>query len=200
VPYAELADPQSLNLYGYVRNNPLSRADVDGHCDTPLTFVGCLLVVTVGAILITHELHEWAERRKKAEADAFQKSLDCTSSNAQCTEEELRAYDRERLRTYGEGAVKAIENTVPTATPAADVTGFVIDQAKGKIVDKLVDSAKKQGDQQKDQSNQQGQKDQKQQPSVTPPKATPPPPPPPSPQPPPPPPPPPPKKKDGHGD
>ena len=31
VPYANLADPQSLNLYSYVRNNPLSRFDVDGH-------------------------------------------------------------------------------------------------------------------------------------------------------------------------
>jgi RHS repeat-associated protein len=32
VPYAILPDPQTLNLYGYVRNNPLSHADVDGHC------------------------------------------------------------------------------------------------------------------------------------------------------------------------
>src|SRR5437868_7966351 len=32
VPYADLADPQTLNLYGYVRNNPLGRSDVDGHC------------------------------------------------------------------------------------------------------------------------------------------------------------------------
>jgi hypothetical protein len=32
VPYAVFGDPQTLNLYAYVRNNPLSRADVDGHC------------------------------------------------------------------------------------------------------------------------------------------------------------------------
>jgi RHS repeat-associated protein len=32
VPYAEFADPQSLNLYTYVRNVPTSRVDVDGHC------------------------------------------------------------------------------------------------------------------------------------------------------------------------
>ena len=31
VPYAKLDDPQRLNLYAYVRNNPLSRADLDGH-------------------------------------------------------------------------------------------------------------------------------------------------------------------------
>jgi len=33
VPYADLNDPQSLNLYAYVRNNPLSKVDPDGHAD-----------------------------------------------------------------------------------------------------------------------------------------------------------------------
>lgn len=33
VPYARLEDPQTLNLYAYVRNNPLSRIDPDGHID-----------------------------------------------------------------------------------------------------------------------------------------------------------------------
>jgi hypothetical protein len=31
VPYADLTNPQSLNLYGYVGNNPLSHRDEDGH-------------------------------------------------------------------------------------------------------------------------------------------------------------------------
>src|SRR5205807_621291 len=31
VPYAVFGDPQSLNLYTYVRNDPISRADADGH-------------------------------------------------------------------------------------------------------------------------------------------------------------------------
>jgi RHS repeat-associated protein len=33
VPYAKLDDPQTLNLYSYVRNNPLTRNDPDGHTD-----------------------------------------------------------------------------------------------------------------------------------------------------------------------
>ena len=32
VPCAKLDNPQSLNLYSYVLNNPLSKADPDGHC------------------------------------------------------------------------------------------------------------------------------------------------------------------------
>ncbi|MGH9514841.1 MAG: RHS repeat-associated core domain-containing protein [Terriglobales bacterium] len=31
VPYANFRDPQTLNLYSYVRNNPLNRIDPDGH-------------------------------------------------------------------------------------------------------------------------------------------------------------------------
>jgi RHS repeat-associated protein len=31
VPYADFGDPQSLNLYSYVRNSPIARFDVDGH-------------------------------------------------------------------------------------------------------------------------------------------------------------------------
>ena len=31
VPYADLMDPQTLNLYSYVGNNPISRVDRDGH-------------------------------------------------------------------------------------------------------------------------------------------------------------------------
>ena len=31
VPYSKLTDPQSLDLYAYVRNNPMSQSDPDGH-------------------------------------------------------------------------------------------------------------------------------------------------------------------------
>jgi RHS repeat-associated protein len=31
VPYADFSDPQSLNLYAYVRNDPLTNRDLDGH-------------------------------------------------------------------------------------------------------------------------------------------------------------------------
>jgi RHS repeat-associated protein len=32
VPFAKFGDPQTLNLYSYVINNPLDRVDADGHC------------------------------------------------------------------------------------------------------------------------------------------------------------------------
>jgi RHS repeat-associated protein len=39
IRYAKLDDPQSLNLYAYVRNHPLTRVDEDGHdgcCDVSI--------------------------------------------------------------------------------------------------------------------------------------------------------------------
>jgi RHS repeat-associated protein len=41
VPYADLRDPQTLNLYSYSRNNPLGSADANGHCEGVLA-LGCL--------------------------------------------------------------------------------------------------------------------------------------------------------------
>ena len=32
LPYADITDPQTLNKYAYVRNNPLRYTDPDGHC------------------------------------------------------------------------------------------------------------------------------------------------------------------------
>ena len=37
VPYADFGNPQTLNLYTYARNNPLTDTDPDGHCATLCT-------------------------------------------------------------------------------------------------------------------------------------------------------------------
>jgi RHS repeat-associated protein len=48
VPYADFSDPQSLNLYGFVRNIPTTNVDIDGH-DAWTTFkVLVSLTVAVG--------------------------------------------------------------------------------------------------------------------------------------------------------
>jgi hypothetical protein len=39
VPYADFGNPQSLNLYAYAGNNPVSRRDTDGHCDKTSSFI-----------------------------------------------------------------------------------------------------------------------------------------------------------------
>jgi murein DD-endopeptidase MepM/ murein hydrolase activator NlpD len=48
VPYASFGDPQTLNLYSYVENSPLNRADADGH-SFGLAFTG--IVGNINGIL-----------------------------------------------------------------------------------------------------------------------------------------------------
>jgi hypothetical protein len=50
VPYSSLDNPQSLNLYGYVNNNPLSKVDADGHCPECITAEG-FFGAEVGSVL-----------------------------------------------------------------------------------------------------------------------------------------------------
>ncbi|MBS1813671.1 MAG: RHS repeat-associated core domain-containing protein [Acidobacteria bacterium] len=42
VPYAKMDNPQSLNLYGYVGNNPINQVDADGHWPDP-AFAGPII-------------------------------------------------------------------------------------------------------------------------------------------------------------
>jgi len=53
VPYANLDHPQTLNLYGYVINNPSLRVDDDGHCPNCVT---ALIGAGAGALIML-ELH-----------------------------------------------------------------------------------------------------------------------------------------------
>src|SRR5579862_3584812 len=54
VPYAVLGDPQSLNLYSYVRNIPTSKVDVDGHCFEDACIVEGLVIL--GAWMVSSYL------------------------------------------------------------------------------------------------------------------------------------------------
>jgi RHS repeat-associated protein len=40
LPYADITDPQTLNKYAYVRNNPLRYTDPDGHAIDTLADLG----------------------------------------------------------------------------------------------------------------------------------------------------------------
>jgi len=53
VPYAEFDDPQSLDLYVYVRDNPTTRTDKDGHCTPVLNQTPCTTTSTRAAFVMT---------------------------------------------------------------------------------------------------------------------------------------------------
>jgi RHS repeat-associated protein len=53
VPYANFGDPQSLNLYGYVQNNPLSKFDDDGHATIDIRYTSIGPGYTHSYIVVT---------------------------------------------------------------------------------------------------------------------------------------------------
>src|SRR6185312_2955475 len=57
IPYADFENPQTLNLYQYVANNPLTDTDPNGHymegCSTSQSWNGDLLIVTVSCHVLT---------------------------------------------------------------------------------------------------------------------------------------------------
>jgi RHS repeat-associated protein len=63
VPYSSLGDPQSLNLYQYVGNNPLSKADADGHCLEDVCVVEGVVAVAFVATAITIYAEQPAQQR-----------------------------------------------------------------------------------------------------------------------------------------
>src|SRR5713226_1501174 len=78
VPYAVFGDPQSLNLYGYVRNDPVSRADLDGHAAeadafrnwgdwSPLSY-GMFGMTTLAADLLSRSTMQNQEIRAQQQA------------------------------------------------------------------------------------------------------------------------------------
>ena len=71
VPYANYANPQTLNLYAYVGDNPLSLADADGHC-TDTTNGPC-------------ELMQAAKKNSEAEQSKSQQQGNCDPVSHPCT-------------------------------------------------------------------------------------------------------------------
>ena len=56
LPYADLSDPQTLNKYAYVRNNPLRYVDPNGHCIEDLC-IGEAIVVGAAATATANYLN-----------------------------------------------------------------------------------------------------------------------------------------------
>ena len=63
VPYSKLENPQSLNLSQYVGNNPLSKADTDGHC-----YPACTVAIGAAAGFIAGAGAEYIGEKLKGES------------------------------------------------------------------------------------------------------------------------------------
>jgi RHS repeat-associated protein len=121
VPYADPGNPQTLNLYAYVLNNPTSHVDLDGHyggsfnCQTPK----CAQPEEGGgAPPVADEAGAKAERKAKA-----QKAKPLTAAQIQKQFYKLhgKAFAAAVNKVFGKDAYKVLPQTLSNA-PTLDIT------------------------------------------------------------------------------
>jgi RHS repeat-associated protein len=145
VPYSDLSNPQSLNLYGYVGNNPLSRADKDGHCVEPLTFAACVVVgaaIVYGGYQAYKAWNKFLDDGKKAQ-DAQSHAIDCVGKD--CSVESIEDIQKAREKLPNDAADAALQTAcavpgttcsgpVPNGKPGpADAVNAILQTAAGTI-------------------------------------------------------------------
>ena len=70
LPYADIGDPQTLNKYAYVRNNPLRYTDPNGHCVEDLCIGEAILAYTAATAVAGGAIY-YAQRLGTAIGDFF---------------------------------------------------------------------------------------------------------------------------------
>jgi RHS repeat-associated protein len=131
VPYAELGDPQSLNLYGYVRNNPLSKADADGHCDSWGTcvqwvkdfvqaFKATNVNVTKSAYVVNSQSKDPSVALTKSDVKAMGGSVNATASGNNSSIKVTATPGASTSTTFGAGNVEGtVTNSFATGSAGA---------------------------------------------------------------------------------
>ena len=156
VPYASLDNPQSLNLYGYVLNNPLSHTDADGHCCEPAWnafagFVGGVLNIVPQSINLINsggnavlsltptsyripmldeiqpDAHASAGGMAVGQAAQVLVPVGDFSEGAQITRNALKGAESEKAGLAGEGLAKNTEKMMAVDPKTGQMGGTIPD-------------------------------------------------------------------------
>jgi RHS repeat-associated protein len=118
VPYATFANPQSLNLYSYVQNNPTTLGDPDGHVagvdDAGYVVVGGLVVFTA-AVIIYESQPEQERNFARATSQAFDATISTFSGLFSSKDAEAG-----QLHAAGRDAIDKANDTIEKASHAID--------------------------------------------------------------------------------
>ena len=96
LPYADISDPQTLNKYAYVRNNPLKFVDPDGHETT------VLYDRDEGTITI----FSWDGSNIHVESYPANNNVDSQASIGRLVDGEYQFQDKEQAHKHGEAVDK----------------------------------------------------------------------------------------------
>jgi RHS repeat-associated protein len=114
VPYSKLDDPQTLNLYAYVLNNPIARGDIDGH--VPLSWGG---------------IEDCGERNDCSEN--VEEKLQAGMENQANVEANKVFTEREQAQQNGSGTAGVIYNETSTLRENGKTTGPDLHDARVAI-------------------------------------------------------------------
>ena len=98
VPYAMLSNPQTLNLYAYVNNNPLLKADVDGHWGCGAQSCLDALTTTINNALETSKAYSGWEKEHPQAASLINAGVTVASRSLTCPWEtwgQSRSYQKD---------------------------------------------------------------------------------------------------------
>jgi len=143
VPYADFTNPQSLNLYAYVLNSPLTRADLDGHVGAMFPSLdglgnGC----PRGGLVCGDAVEKKKEEKEKEQQqqpslidsfiqfnkDGFLGTFDALTGRTPTTEGERKQAEASELllgMASGEGEVAGIAKAVRLGKLGAEGAGIV---------------------------------------------------------------------------
>jgi len=144
LPYADITDPQTLNKYAYVRNNPLRYTDPHGHCFWDLcigegvaVYVAGTAAVAGAAYLMTPQGKESARAAIEGTGLLIGKAADGIQSVGSFFSKDA---DAGRIVSGAAGAMSAAERVIAKAQAGiaaglykdpADVQKHIDDQKKG---------------------------------------------------------------------
>jgi len=135
VPYAKLDDPQTLNLYSYAQNNPLTGVDADGHCVEDLCIGETIAAVALYTAAVTVTEGWLRSPSGQAAVERASETLNQVGdkiSNVLHTE----ATDRGRSNEpKGLAEVGATKNTTPSTTTDPKTGKQVTTIPDGKMPD-----------------------------------------------------------------
>jgi RHS repeat-associated protein len=103
VPYAKLDNPQSLNLYAYVGNNPESQVDLDGHLAVLTNRFGNPAADEFGLDALHEAEQEQADQEAEAQTVAQQQQSESAQQRAQQPLSSVNVLGRNVGITYGKG-------------------------------------------------------------------------------------------------
>jgi RHS repeat-associated protein len=124
VPYADFSDPQSLNLYPFVKNNPLRNPDIDGHCGEPASFILCVGLAAAGGYAIYKGIQWIRGVIADAESKANNGAVDLLTHPNEHTDMDIKAQADQVGKSTLDPTHQA-QNTLNGISAGAGVVGAV---------------------------------------------------------------------------